>query len=292
VNEAATTLRRLLQREQTWFIPGCFDALSALMVRQAGFEFAFISGYGIAATHIGGLDVGLLTRTDVSDAVRRICDAVPALPLIADADDGYGDAMSVRTTVTQFIRAGAAAIVLEDQATPKRCGHMSGKQVLSRNEARMKIRAAIDAREALGSQLVIVARTDALAPLGLDEALQRVREFEEEGADVLFIDALESEGQMRAFCKAVERPTWLNSFPGGRTPCLPRAKIIDMGFRIVIDPTPIFSVTRALQLHLKALAAGDDSAFPPRVSFREMGLLLGLQQHDALAKRYEVEASP
>lgn len=283
---AAQTLREFLDSDGTWFIPACFDALSALLIQQARCPFAFVSGYGVSATRLGAPDVGLITGSEMAETVRYICNAVPGFPLIADADHGYGDAMNVRRTIAEYARAGAAAIVIEDQVIPKRCGHMDDKRVVSREEARMKIRAAVDARRELGLDILILARTDALAPHGFDEALARMRDFEEEGADILFIDAIESEAQMRAFCRAARVPTWLNSFPGGRTPYLSRQVIRDIGFRIVLDPTLLFSATRAMQLHLEAANAGDDARLPPRVSFQQMAALLGLAEHRAISERY------
>lgn len=283
---AAQTLRKLLDSGETWFIPACFDALSALLVQQAGYSFAFISGYGISAARLGQPDVGLITGSEMADAVRYICGVAPEFPMVADGDHGYGDAMNVRRTLIDYARAGAAAIVIEDQVIPKRCGHMDDKRVVSREEARLKIRAAVDARRELGLDILILARTDALAPHGFDEALARMRDFEAEGADILFIDAIETEAQMHAFCRAVRLPTWLNSFAGGRTPYLPRSVLVDMGFRIVLDPTLLFSATRAMQLHLQAASSGDDASMPPRVSFQEMGALLGLAEHRAVSARY------
>lgn len=283
---AAHTLRGLLDSGETWFIPACFDALSALLIRQAGCRFAFISGYGISATRLGEPDVGLITGGEMADTVRCICGAAPGFPLVADADHGYGDAMNVRRTIAEYARAGAAAIVIEDQVIPKRCGHMDDKRVIPREEARLKIRAAVDARRELGLDILILARTDALAPHGFDEALVRMRDFEAEGADILFIDAIETEAQMRAFCRAARVPTWLNNFAGGRTPYLPRHVLTDMGFRIVLDPTLLFSATRAMQLHLEAAGRGDDDSLPPRVSFQEMAALLGLAEHRVISARY------
>lgn len=284
---AAQVLREALRGSRTWFVPACFDALSAVLVRKAGFPFAFISGYGVSATRLGKPDVGLISAGEMTDAVRYMCSAVPGFPLIADGDHGYGGPMNVRRTIQDYARAGAAAIVIEDQVDPKRCGHMDQKRVVSRDAARMRIRAAVDARRECALDLLIVARTDALAPHGFEEALRRMRDFEEEGADVLFIDAIESETQMRAFCEAVRTPTWLNNFVGGRTPYLSREAAIEMGFRIVLDPTLLFATATAMQRHLRAFALGDEAGLSDRVSFREMGELLGLREHIETSARYE-----
>jgi 2-methylisocitrate lyase-like PEP mutase family enzyme len=280
-------LRALLERNGTWFIPACFDALSALLVRRAGFPFAFISGYGIAASRLGLPDVGLATGSEMTDTVRAICGAVADLPLIADGDQGYGTSMNVRRTTLDYARAGAAAIMLEDQVSPKRCGHFAQKQVISREEARLKIRSAIDARREFGLDMLIMARTDALATHGFEEALARVLEFEEEGADILFIEAMETEEQMRTFCRAVKKVTFANNFVGGRTPYLPRRVLIDIGFKVVTDPTLLFTATHAMQSHLKALAAEEGEAMPASTPFREMSEILNLPEYTMISERYK-----
>jgi 2-methylisocitrate lyase-like PEP mutase family enzyme len=280
-------LRALLDRDQTWFIPACFDALSALLVRQAGFDFGFISGYGIAATRLGLPDVGLATGSEMVDTIRTICGAVPGFPLIADGDQGYGTSMNVRRTTLEYARAGVAAIMLEDQISPKRCGHFGEKQVISREEARLKIRSAIDMRREYDLDILIMARTDALATHGFEEALTRVLEFEEEGADILFIEALETEEQMRTFCRSVKQITFANNFRGGRTPYLSRSTLTDIGFKVVTDPTLLFTATYAMQSHLKALATEQGEPLPLSTPFREMSEILNLPEYTKIAERYK-----
>jgi len=277
----------MLAKDVTWFIPACFDALSGILAQQAGSPFAFISGYGIAATRLGRPDVGLVTATEMVDTIRYICGSLPGFPFVADGDTGYGTAMNVRRTVVDYARAGAAAIMIEDQVNPKRCGHFDDKQVISREEARLKIRAAVEARDECGLDILIAARTDAIAPLGFDEALARIIAFENEGADILFMEALETEAQMRMFCDLAKKPTWANNFKGGRTPYLTRKTLVDIGFRFVTDPTLLFTATRAMQSHLKAFVAGNDDAVPPGIGFGEMRDLLKMPQYISTSNRYK-----
>ena len=281
-------LRHLLNQPGTHFIPTCHDALSARLVVAAGFPSCLISGYGIAASAFGLPDVGLVTQTEMATTIRAICAIVPDFPFIADGDTGYGNAMDVRRTVFEYARAGAAAIMIEDQVAPKRCGHLSGKEVIPRKDAQLKIRAAVQARNEYGLDILIMARTDALGPLGFDEALARSLDFQEEGADILFIEAMETADEMSAFCNAVERPTVGNNFQGGKSPYLGRQRLTDIGFKIVTDPTLLFSAAHAMRAHLRALAAGDDGALPPRLSFDEMKDVVDLATHWEISSRYKI----
>ena len=285
---AVSRLRELLSRPQTHFILACYDALSTRMVAQAGYPLAFLSGYGVSASRLGLPDIGYSTQTEVVAQVRDICGPLPGFPLIVDADTGYGNAMNVRRTVVELARAGAAALLLEDQVTPKKCGHIGPRAVVSRQEARMKIRAAVDARRESGQDIVIVARTDARRLLGFDEALKRCLDFQEEGADMVFMEALQDVGEMQRFVRAMALPTWGNNSRGQENymSYLPRATLRDIGFRIVTDPTLLFSVAQALRQHLEAHRADDEAAYPPQISFAQMNAILGLADHTAIEDRY------
>jgi 2-methylisocitrate lyase-like PEP mutase family enzyme len=194
--------------------------------------------------------------------------------------------MNVRRTVSEYARAGAAAIMLEDQVNPKRCGHLGGKQVVSREEARLKIRAAADARREIGRDILILARTDALEPLGFEEALARIVAFEEEGADIVFIEAVHTEEQMAELCRCAARPALANNFPGGRTPYLPRERLEQIGFRLILDATLIFSAVRGMQRHLHALSEGRSTSGPATATFDEMSEILGWAGYLEVSKRY------
>ena len=283
----AKKLREILRLPETHFIPCCYDTLSTILARQTGFDFVFISGYGVAATRLGMPDIGLTTQTEMVAQLQNICGASPGFPIFADADNGYGNAMSVRRTVVEYARAGVAGIMIEDQAIPKRCGHLGVKEVVTREEARMKIRAAVDAREESGMDIVIMARTDARTTADFDEAMSRCKLFEEEGADVIFMEALKDIDEMKQFCGNIKAYTWGNNSRGGEIPYLSRDILRDIGYSVVTDPTLLFSVTKVIQTHLHALKADDDDAYPSFVSFNEMKSIIGFPEIMEIEKRYE-----
>jgi 2-methylisocitrate lyase-like PEP mutase family enzyme len=221
--------------EGTVLAPGIYDALSALIAAQAGFDALYLSGASIAYTRLGRSDVGLTTYPEVEDTLARITERV-ALPVIVDADTGFGNALNVKRTVRGFERAGAAMIQLEDQTFPKRCGHLDGKSVVSAQEMVGKVRAAVDARH--DANTLILARTDAVAVEGLDAALERAERYLEAGADALFIEALRTTEQMTAACErfAGRAPLLANMVEGGKTPIQNAQSLAELGFRIVIFP--------------------------------------------------------
>jgi len=280
----ANDLRRLLAGPDVLTVPTCFDALSARLGQQAGFPVGFMSGFGVAATRLGMPDAGLISFTEMVDQLRSICNATPGLPMIGDGDTGYGNAMNVRRTVIEYAKAGAACIMIEDQVTPKRCGHFEGKQVVSREEARMKIRAAVDAGREAG--ILILARTDARAVHGFEAALQRCRDFEEEGADIVFLEAPVSEQELGDFIRAMRQPTMANFAPGGKTPMLSQAVQKEIGVRLSVYHPMLFSAVRAMQDALAALRSGDAGKAPAMAAFDEVKRVVGLPEHDALERRY------
>ena len=218
-----TRIHRILDEVGAIAFPGAYDALSAKLVERAGFPMGFVSGYSVAATAIGEPDLGLLTQTEIVERARRICGSV-AIPIIVDADTGYGNPLNVYRTVTELLDAGAAGCFLEDQLWPKRCGHMRGKRVIAREEYVQKIRAAVEARA--GRDFFIVARTDAEAVHGLDEAVARVEAAREAGADASFIEAPHSVEQLAEIGRRSPAPTVANMLEGGKTPILPTASMI------------------------------------------------------------------
>jgi 2-methylisocitrate lyase-like PEP mutase family enzyme len=269
--------------------PGVYDALSALMVEQAGFEAAYLSGASIAYTRFGRPDIGLLSLDDVASVTARIRERV-TLPLIVDADTGFGNALNVIQTVRTLERAGASAIQLEDQSSPKRCGHLDGKSLISAKEMAGKIRAACDARR--DANTLIVARTDAVAVEGLEPALERAERYAEAGADVLFVEALRSREDMSVALARLSglAPMLANMVEGGKTPVMPSAELQALGYRIAIFPGGTArALSFALRAYLQSLRQHGTTApwLPQMLSFEELNALIGTPEMLALGKQYE-----
>jgi PEP phosphonomutase and related enzymes len=270
-------MRARLARSEIVLAPGVYDAFSALIAEQAGFEALYLSGASIAYTRLGRSDVGLTTYTEVADTLARITERV-ALPVIVDADTGFGNALNVMRTVRGLERAGAAVIQLEDQTFPKRCGHLDGKSVVPAAEMVGKLKAALDARDS--DQTLILARTDALAVEGLDAALERAERYLEAGVDALFIEALRSPEQMRAACSrfAGRAPLLANMVEGGKTPVQSAAELQQYGFRIAIFPGGAArAVAHALRGYYASLHAHGTTA-PWReqmLDFQQLNELIG-----------------
>lgn len=282
-------MKSRLQENRPLLAPGVYDALSALVAEQAGFEALYLSGASIAYTRLGRSDVGLTTYPEVQDTLARITERV-ATPVIVDADTGFGNALNVQRTVRGFERAGAAMIQLEDQGFPKRCGHLDGKTVVPVDEMCGKLRAALDARQS--PQTLILARTDALALEGLDAALDRAEAYLACGVDALFIEALRSAEQMDAACArfAQRIPLLANMVEGGQTPVQSAAELGARGFRIVIFPGGTArAVAHTLQGYYASLAAAG-STTPWRgqmLDFDQLNGLIGTPDLLAAGRRYE-----
>ena len=266
-------------------MPCCFDALSARMIERAGFALTFMSGFAVAASRLAAPDTGLISFGEMLDQGRSICEAV-RLPVIGDADTGYGNPLNVRRTIESYARAGFAGVMIEDQLAPKRCGHTRGKEVVDRAAAYKRIRAAVDAREA-GADVLIMARTDARAGHGLDEAIERCKAFTGLGADILFLEAPKSEAEMEMLCRALpDLPKMANIVEDGDTPALSPARLEEIGFRIAAYPlTLLSSAARGMQDALEALAAGQPA--PARLSFEELQSLVGFPEYDAALGEYD-----
>ena len=240
-----TRVHRILDQVGTLAFAGVFDTLSAKLAQQVGFPMAFVSGYSVAATAIGEPDMGLLTQTEIIDRARRICMSV-AIPIIVDADTGYGNPLNVYRTVQELIAAGAAGCFLEDQLWPKKCGHMKGKRVIEREEYVQKIHAAVEARG--DRDFFIVARTDALAVIGMDEAVERILAAREAGADASFIEAPSTVEQLAEIGRRVPKPMVANMIEGGKTPVLPREQLAAMGFQLILYPLAgLFAAAKAIR---------------------------------------------
>jgi len=294
------TLRERLRERRIVLAPGVYDALSALLAEQAGFEAIYLSGASIAYTRLGRPDVGLVTASELENTLANIRERV-ALPIVVDADTGFGNAINVQRTVRMLERAGARdgaglAIQLEDQVTPKRCGHLDGKRLIPAAEMEGKLRAALDARA--DPQTLIVARTDAVAVEGFDPALERAERYLAAGADVLFVEALRTTAQMRDACArfAGRAPLLANMVEGGRTPVLPATELEALGFSVAIFPG---GLARALAFAAREYFAtlrrdGTTAALRGRMlDFDGLNAIIGTPELLAAGKRYDGgEAEP
>ncbi|HVX67750.1 MAG TPA: oxaloacetate decarboxylase [Bryobacteraceae bacterium] len=280
-----TLLRRYISAPEILVIPGVHDPLCARIAKKVGFQAVFLSGYASSAALLGAPDVGLLTLTEMVDCARRIVEAVD-LPVFADGDTGHGNAANVARTMRLFERAGVAAIFFEDQVSPKRCGHMSGKQVVAPEEMIARIHAAADAR--VDPDLIIMARTDALAVNGIADAIERMGRYLEAGADMAFIEAPQSADQMRRILAGIKAPQMANMVPGGRTPILPARELEQLGFACVAYPTALtYVISRAARdllehLHRTGTTAGIEDRM---MAFDEFNEMVGLPELRAWEQR-------
>lgn len=283
--DMGSRLRDLVHRDGITVLPGSYDALSAKLVEQAGFDTVFTSGFGISATTLGLPDMGFMDMTLNVGRVRRITRAVN-IPLVADMDTGYGNALNVRHTVQECIDAGVAGIILEDQEWPKKCGHMTEKRVVDAERHAERIRAAADARDEGESDLVIIGRTDSREPLGLEEAVRRGRLYEDAGADVVFVEAPKSTDELRRVANAFDAPTFANMIEGGRTPYLPYNELEEIGFDIVVYPlSSLFAAVDAVSKTLESLRS-DGITQDMGMSFEEFEEVIGSDYYRELESRY------
>jgi 2-methylisocitrate lyase-like PEP mutase family enzyme len=278
--------RQVVERRQGLVVPGAYDAVSARLVEQAGFPAVYMTGFGVSAARLGLPDLGFAGLAEMVDQARSMASAV-SIPLIADADTGYGNALQVRRTVQQYEGAGVAALHLEDQVAPKRCGHLAGKQVVPAEEFVGRIRAAVEART--DQDLLIIARTDAIAVTGFEDAVRRAEAAAGAGADVLFVEAPTTEEEIVTLPRRLDRPLLFNYAPSGRTPLLPFARLRELGYAVIIVPVDLlFTATRAMQRHLAELRDRDAIPRDPErlVSFQEFCDLIGLPEQLDLGQRY------
>lgn len=276
-------LRELLAEPGLLLMPCCFDGLSARLISDAGFQVTFMSGFGVSAARLGAPDRGLISYGEMVSQGRDVC-AASSIPVIGDGDTGYGNALNVKRTVRGYAQAGFAGVMIEDQVAPKRCGHTDGKEVVARDEAIRRVQAAVDARAEVGD-VVIVARTDARATHGLEEALARGRAFAELGADIVFVEALPSRDEMVEACAIIQKPMLANMLEGGKTPILPPAELEAVGYKLAAYPLTLLNVAvRAMQGALAAIARGESP--PELLSFPELRRIVGFDAYDAEASRY------
>lgn len=280
----AQQLKILLEQPGILLLSGCHDALSAKQVQAAGFKATFMSGFAVAAARLGLPDTGLISYGELVEQGRAICQAVD-IPVFGDGDTGFGNALNVKRTVQGYAKAGFACVMIEDQVSPKRCGHTQGKAVVSREEALTRIQAACDARDA-GAEILIMARTDARATHGLDEAIARCHLFRQIGADISFLEAPESAKEMRRYCSEVEGPKMANLIEHGKTPLLPLPELEAMGYKIAVYPLTLLSVSiRAMREALGSLQRGERPT--GQLDFEELKAAAGFPWYYAEEERYK-----
>ena len=282
-----SSLRQRLNAGEFIVAPGVFDMISALAADQMGFPALYMTGYGVSASHLGLPDAGLATYTDMVSRVDTIARGTNT-PLIADADTGFGGLLNVDHAVKGYERAGAAAIQIEDQEYPKRCGHTPGRRVVPIEDMVRKIRVAVEARDS--RDFLIVARTDARTTLGLDEAIRRGEAFAEAGADILFIESPESEQEMATICSHLKgTPLLANIVEGGRTPVLPQARLEELGYQISIHPGSAFMAAAAAYKGIYGTLKSTGATLgtnTPMVPFSEMNALMGFDKIWAFEQRH------
>ena len=248
----STRLRQMLDEPEIIVLPGAYDALTARLAERAGFNACFTTGFGFAATVLGVPDYGLLTMSETIDRVRHVVQVL-SVPLVADMDTGYGNALNVVRTVRECVALGVAGIILEDQEWPKKCGHFEGKRVIAAEEQAAKLRAAVEARG--DDDLVIIGRTDARQPLGLEEAIRRGKMYREAGADIVFVEAPHSVEELQEVARAIpDAPLFANMIEGGKTPLLSSAELRELGYKMVVYPlSALFSAAKAVEETYRAL---------------------------------------
>ena len=290
MSDINNAIHPLVRDHRIFLSAGVYDALSAKLAERAGFRSVVVSGYAVAATYLGEPDFGLLTQTEILDVARRVCRAVD-IPVIVDGDTGYGSALNVTRMVEELIQMGAKGILLEDQTWPKRCGHMAGKSVVPLEEHVQKIRAAKAAKG--HAPFLITARTDARAPLGLDEAIRRGNAYKEAGADFIFVEAPESVEEIKRIAREVKGPLVLNNIEGGKTPILSLEEAQALGFWSVgFVLTGLFAAAKALQdTYAHVIQNGGSGQLADQLmSFDAFTELVGLEERTELDTRFS--ASP
>jgi len=279
----------LINRSQILVVPACFDMVSAKLIERAGFEAVYLSGYGHAASHLGLPDAGLITFTEILERLHHLVRSV-RIPVLADADTGFGGVINLRRTVEEYESAGAQAIQIEDQQIPKKCGHTPGKRLVSKSEMVKKIEAAIAARRS--DDFLIIARTDAISVAGLDEAIQRGRLYQSAGADVIFVESPTTVDQIKEIARSFETPLMLNQIESGKTPILSVKELEELGYKIVAYAlTALMASVRAVQRTLATLKReGSPRSYLHNIAtFEELDDLLGFPEVRAWEKRFHWE---
>lgn len=277
--ETGQSLKALLDSGRTVMAPGAYDALSAKLAAQAGFDAVYMTGFGVSGSELGMPDIGLLTATEMADRARALAEATAPVPLIADADNGHGGELNVERMVRLYEQAGVACIQLEDQVFPKRCGHMASKQVIDREDAATKVKAAVNARKS--DDFLIMARTDARAVVDLDEALRRGQDFLSAGADILFVEAPQSMEELRLVAETFKGAKLVaNMVEDGKTPYLPLDELQELGFALAIYPVSSLLVVadRLRGVYAAMRASGRLPEDEARMRFSEYNEMIGLNE--------------
>jgi 2-methylisocitrate lyase-like PEP mutase family enzyme len=284
----SATFRDLVKSEEPLVLPGAHDCLSALLIQQAGFKACFIGGFQVVGTRYGVPDIGLAGLKDISEAVADILNVI-SLPTMVDADNGYGDVKNAVHTLHTYERIGAQAIFIEDQVTPKRCGHMAGKAIVSSAEMEAKLRAL--AGERINPDTFIIARTDARATDGFDEALRRGERYFRAGADALFLEAPETIDEMRKIGETFDRPLLANMLEGGRTPILKPVELKQLNFKIAMyGITLLMRITKLMQDALVDLKSGELALFGTGIGWEEYKKIVGFDRWSAIENKYKTQA--
>jgi 2-methylisocitrate lyase-like PEP mutase family enzyme len=281
----ADKLKSLLNQKGIVVMPGCYDALSAKLIEREGLNVGFMSGFAVSSTKLGMPDAGLISFSEMAEQVRNICN-VTSIPIIFDGDTGYGNAVNVYRTVRGFADAGAAAVMIEDQKWPKKCGHTKGKDVVEVDEANSRIKAAVDASKMNNKDILVMARTDAIATRGLDDAIKRMQKFSELGADILFVEAIKSKEDMKRVIKEVPGHHMINLIEDGETPLLEINELEDIGFKIAVFPLTLMSASvKTMQESLKNMK---NKIYNTNVSkFSDLRDIVGFNEYYDIEDKYK-----
>ena len=281
----ADILKKLLDQKDIIVMPGCYDALSAKLIEKEELNAGFMSGFSVSSTKLGMPDTGLISFSEMAEQVRNICN-VTSIPIIFDGDTGYGNAVNVYRTVRGFADAGAAAIMIEDQKWPKKCGHTKGKDVVEVDEANSRIKAAVDASKMNNKDILVMARTDAIATRGLDDAIKRMQKFSELGADILFVEAIKSKEDMQRVIKEVPGHHMINLIEDGETPLLEMNELEDMGFKIAVFPLTLMSASvKIMQESLKNMK---NKTYNTNISkFSDLRDIVGFNEYYEIEDKYK-----
>lgn len=278
-------LRELLDEGRLVVAPGVFDGLSASLVARTGFTAAYMTGAGTSASGFGLPDIGLLSQTEMAERARMLTSVLGDIPLIADADTGYGAPLNIARTVREYERAGVAALHLEDQAFPKKCGHLPDKELVDTAEHVSKLQAALDARE--DDNTVIIARTDARGPLGIDAAIERANRYAEAGAELLFVEAPRSTDEIERVAREVSAPLLINVVEGGLTPEMSADRLTELGFRLAIHPTAVINAAAGAIAHTLGELGGTDTENLRPHTPQDLFNLVGLREWSAFGDRHQ-----
>ena len=281
----ADKLKNLLDQKDIIVMPGCYDALSAKLIEREELNAGFMSGFAVSSTRLGMPDTGLISFSEMAEQVRNICN-VTSIPIIFDGDTGYGNVVNVYRTVRGFADAGAAAIMIEDQKWPKKCGHTKGKDVVEVDEANSRIKAAVDASKMNNKDILVMARTDAIATRGLDDAIKRMQKFSELGADILFVEAIKSKEDMKRVIKEVPGHHMINLIEDGETPLLEMNELEDIGFKIAVFPLTLMSASvKTMQESLKNMK---NKTYNTNVSkFSDLRDIVGFNEYYEIEDKYK-----